>query len=41
LPVNKGGGSGAEALRYLKDKAGDNHVIMATLILYKNSQEIY
>ena len=41
LPVNKGGGSGAEALRYLKDKAGDNHVIMATPILYKNSQEIY
>lgn len=31
LPVNKGGGSGAEALRYLKDKEGDNHVIMATL----------
>ena len=23
LPVNKGGGSGAEALRYLKDKEGD------------------
>ena len=34
LPVNKGGGSGAEALRYLKDKAGDNHVIMATLNSY-------
>jgi tripartite-type tricarboxylate transporter receptor subunit TctC len=31
LPVNKGGGSGAEALRYLKDKEGDAHVIMATL----------
>ncbi len=31
IPVNKGGGSGAEALRYLKDKAGDPHVIMATL----------
>ncbi|SLN68129.1 Tripartite tricarboxylate transporter family receptor [Roseovarius gaetbuli] len=34
LPVNKGGGSGAEALRYLKDKSGDNHVIMATLNSY-------
>lgn len=34
LPVNKGGGSGAEALRYLKDKPGDNHVIMATLNSY-------
>jgi tripartite-type tricarboxylate transporter receptor subunit TctC len=31
VPINKGGGSGAEALRYLKDKAGDPHVIMATL----------
>ena len=34
LPVNKGGGSGAEALRYLKDKEGDNHVIMTTLNSY-------
>ncbi|MEL6206439.1 MAG: tripartite tricarboxylate transporter substrate binding protein [Pseudomonadota bacterium] len=34
LPVNKGGGSGAEALRYLKDKSGDDHVIMATLNSY-------
>lgn len=34
LPVNKGGGSGAEALRYLKDKQGDPHVIMATLNSY-------
>ncbi len=34
LPVNKGGGSGAEALRYLKDKGGDNHTIMATLNSY-------
>ena len=34
VPVNKGGGSGAEALRYLKDKAGDTHVIMATLNSY-------
>ena len=34
LPVNKGGGSGAEALRYLKDKEGDNHTIMATLNSY-------
>jgi putative tricarboxylic transport membrane protein len=31
IPINKGGGSGAEALRYLLDKAGDPHVIMATL----------
>jgi len=34
LPVNKGGGSGAEALRYLKDNEGDNHIIMATLNSY-------
>ncbi|MEM1431240.1 MAG: tripartite tricarboxylate transporter substrate binding protein [Pseudomonadota bacterium] len=34
LPVNKGGGSGAEALRYLKDKDGDDHTIMATLNSY-------
>jgi tripartite-type tricarboxylate transporter receptor subunit TctC len=34
VPINKGGGSGAEALRYLKDKAGDPHVIMATLNSY-------
>lgn len=34
LPVNKGGGSGAEALRYLQDKSGDPHVIMATLNSY-------
>ena len=34
IPINKGGGSGAEALRYLKDKAGDPHVIMATLNSY-------
>ena len=32
--INKGGGSGAEALRYLKDRAGDPHVIMATLNSY-------
>ncbi|MGY6412406.1 MAG: tripartite tricarboxylate transporter substrate binding protein [Alkalilacustris sp.] len=31
LPVNKGGGSGAEALRYLKDNEGNPHIIMATL----------
>ena len=31
IPINKGGGSGAEALRYMKDKEGDPHVIMATL----------
>lgn len=34
VPVNKGGGSGAEALRYLKDKAGDPHIILATLNSY-------
>lgn len=34
LPVNKGGGSGAEALRYLKDQSGNPHVIMATLNSY-------
>ena len=34
LPVNKGGGSGAEALRYLLDKEGDNYTIMATLNSY-------
>ena len=31
LPVNKGGGSGAEALRFLKDQEGDAHTVMATL----------
>lgn len=30
-PINKPGGSGAEALVYLKQKKGDNHVIMFTL----------
>lgn len=34
VPVNKGGGSGAEALQYVKSKKGDNHVIMATLNSY-------
>jgi tripartite-type tricarboxylate transporter receptor subunit TctC len=34
LPVNKGGGSGAEALRYLKDNSGNPHIIMATLNSY-------
>ncbi|TCP41806.1 Bug family tripartite tricarboxylate transporter substrate binding protein [Rhodovulum marinum] len=34
LPVNKGGGSGAEALRYLKDKEGDATTVMATLNSY-------
>ena len=34
IPINKGGGSGAEALRYLKDKEGDPHIIMATLNSY-------
>ncbi|MDA8586364.1 tripartite tricarboxylate transporter substrate binding protein [Rhodobacteraceae bacterium] len=31
IPINKPGGSGAEAMRYLQDKAGDNHTIMMTL----------
>jgi tripartite-type tricarboxylate transporter receptor subunit TctC len=31
IPINKPGGSGAEALRYLKDKAGDDHTILVTL----------
>jgi tripartite-type tricarboxylate transporter receptor subunit TctC len=34
VPINKGGGSGAEALRYLKDRAGNPHIIMATLNSY-------
>ena len=34
IPVNKGGGSGAEALQYVKSKKGDPHVIMATLNSY-------
>ena len=34
LPVNKGGGSGAEAMRYLTDNPGDAHKIMATLNSY-------
>ncbi len=31
IPVNKPGGSGAEALVYMKGKKGDNHTIMFTL----------
>jgi tripartite-type tricarboxylate transporter receptor subunit TctC len=31
IPVNKPGGSGAEALVYLKEKTGDDYVIMVTL----------
>lgn len=31
IPINKAGGSGAEALRYLQDKAGDDHVVLITL----------
>ena len=34
VPINKGGGSGAEALVYLKGHQGDPHVIMATLNSY-------
>lgn len=31
IPINKPGGSGAEALRYLQDKRGDDHVVLVTL----------
>ena len=31
IPINKPGGSGGEALRYLQDKAGDDHVVLVTL----------
>lgn len=31
IPINKPGGSGAEALRYLQSKAGDNHTVLVTL----------
>jgi len=31
IPINKPGGSGAEALRYIQDKAGDNHTLLVTL----------
>jgi tripartite-type tricarboxylate transporter receptor subunit TctC len=31
IPINKAGGSGAEALRYLQDKAGDDYTILVTL----------
>ncbi|MFC6489247.1 Bug family tripartite tricarboxylate transporter substrate binding protein [Nitratireductor sp. GCM10026969] len=31
IPINKAGGSGAEALRYMKDKAGDDHTLLVTL----------
>lgn len=31
VPINKPGGSGAEALRYIQDKAGDAHTLLVTL----------
>lgn len=34
IPINKPGGSGAEALQYLKSKSGDDHVVMVTLNSY-------
>jgi len=34
IPINKGGGSGAEALRYMLDHKGDPYVVMATLNSY-------
>lgn len=34
IPINKPGGSGAEALRYLQDKEGDDHTVLVTLNSY-------
>jgi tripartite-type tricarboxylate transporter receptor subunit TctC len=34
IPINKAGGSGGEALLYMKQKAGDDHTIMITLNSY-------
>ena len=31
IPINKPGGSGAEALQYLKSKEGDDHTVLVTL----------
>lgn len=31
VPLNKGGGSGAEALQYINSKEGDDHTILVTL----------
>lgn len=31
IPINKPGGSGAEALRYIQDKEGDDHTLLVTL----------
>jgi tripartite-type tricarboxylate transporter receptor subunit TctC len=31
IPINKPGGSGGEALRYLQQKSGDDHVVLVTL----------
>jgi len=31
IPINKPGGSGAEALRYMEDKAGDDYTLLVTL----------
>jgi putative tricarboxylic transport membrane protein len=31
IPINKAGGSGAEALRYLQDKSGDDYTLLVTL----------
>ncbi|WP_297773289.1 tripartite tricarboxylate transporter substrate binding protein [uncultured Roseovarius sp.] len=31
IPMNKPGGSGAEALSYIKDKEGDNHTLLVAL----------
>ena len=40
IPINKPGGSGAEALRYMKDKAGDDHVVMITLNSFFTTPQI-
>ena len=34
IPINKPGGSGAEALRYMKDKSGDDHTVMTLNSFY-------
>ena len=31
IPINKPGGSGAEALRYMQDRTGDDHTVLVTL----------
>jgi len=40
IPINKPGGSGAEALRYMQDKEGDDHTILVTLNSFYTTQVI-